>query len=242
MIDIHSHVVYDVDDGPSKIEDSIRMISEAEKLGIKEIISTLHFHENIYNLEKSVERFQKLSHRAIDFGIKLYLGYEIFINSIKIENLNRIEALTLQKSKYLLIEFPYFEFFPQYLELLYLVQQRNLIPIIAHPERCRYFIENVNVLDSFLEGGCMAQVDAASILGTYGRHSRNLAKYLIKNKKASFVASNAHFADDYSDWYKKAYAKVKKWAGEDYSYMVFSANGREIIESSHSSSLSFNIL
>ena len=232
MIDIHSHLLYGLDDGPSKIEDSIRMISAAQKQGIKVIISTIHFHESFYKFERIQEKFLKLASRALDFDIVLKLGYEVFINSMSCENFQKLKQFTLDNSKYLLIEFPFSEFPTFSLESIYLLQSEGIVPIISHPERCRFFVENYDVLLSFLESGCLVQLDIGSIVGVYGRHARNMAKRLIKSRKVHFVASNAHFADDYTDWFDKALFKVKKWSGVEYVDAVFNKNAEMITGSS----------
>ncbi len=230
MIDIHSHLLYGIDDGASKIEDSLRMISEAEKLGIKGIITTIHHHCNLYDNENDNEKFLELSDKAVDFGVALGMGYEVFINSVHKPDMKKAHTLTLNNTNYMLIEFPFSEFSNSNFETIYSLLNNNIIPIIAHPERTRSFIENQDVLMSFLECGCLLQVDVASVLGVYGRHARNLVKKLVCQNKIHFVASNAHFSNDYTEWYSNAYKTISRWAGSEYAGNVFFKNAQLILD------------
>jgi tyrosine-protein phosphatase YwqE len=87
MIDIHSHLIFGVDDGPSAIKESIRMALEAEKLGVKEIIATPHFSDLQFQTDKAVENFSALSSRIADCDIKLHIGYEVSINPFTVKRL-----------------------------------------------------------------------------------------------------------------------------------------------------------
>ncbi|GAE87214.1 CpsB/CapC family capsule biosynthesis tyrosine phosphatase [Acetivibrio straminisolvens] len=78
MIDIHCHVIFGVDDGPTTIKDSVRMILEADKIGVDKIIVTPHYKKNVYNSDNVLENFYKVKSRIKDFGIDLFLGYEVF--------------------------------------------------------------------------------------------------------------------------------------------------------------------
>jgi len=229
VIDIHCHLMYGVDDGPSKIDESIRMISEAEKVGVRYIISTPHYHGDLFKAEHVREKYQKLVGRALDFGITVKCGFEVFLTDQASDYTNKENRLTLNASNYMLIEFPYREVPSYNFASLEDLKSRGVTPIISHPERCRYFIENTDVLEKITSKGGLIQIDVASILGVYGRNTKALAKKLLKGNKAHFVASNAHFADDYKDWYLKAYNRVRSWVGSEYTNSLFNNNAEVIM-------------
>ena len=230
MVDLHSHIIYNVDDGPSSIEESLKMINEAGKAGIRRIIATPHFHEKVFEAERAFERFDELKWRAYGLGVVLYMGNEIFSSPHVIDLIKSGRCLTLNNSKYVLLEFP-FDAVPSYIfEVLNKFHSDGFIPIIAHPERNKFFLSEHEALKEFVEAGCLIQVDAGSITGVYGQHVKYLCRRLIKEHAVSFVASNAHFAEDYSDRYRKAYQTVKKWAGEEYTEKLFSDNAQKIID------------
>lgn len=233
MIDIHSHLVFSVDDGPSTIKESVRMVLEAEKLGIREIIATPHFNDQLYHPETTLENFQALESRVADFDVKLRLGHEVNIDVFMSGTNRELKGMTLDSSAYLLFELP-FDHIPAYSsELLYKFHLKKIIPILAHPERYRIFQKNFDSFIKFIESGCMVQIDAGSVAGAYGTEAKNFAQKVIKLNLAQFVASDAHCADDYKDWYLAAYNQVKRWAGHEYTEQLFYQTAKSIVSDSH---------
>lgn len=230
MIDVHSHLIFDVDDGPVSVKESLRMLLEAEKLGIKAIIATPHFNEDLYKSKKAYENFQELVLRTKDCGVELYMGYEVFINSYLYKIVKSRGDMTLNNSKYLLFELPS-DSIPVYSsEIVYRLHLDSIIPVIAHPERNRRFVKSLNSFIKFVECGCLVQIDAASIAGVYGNDVRNFAKELIKLDLVDFIASDAHCAEDYKNWYLKAFQQVKRWVGEQEAQKLFYFNPLKILE------------
>ncbi|OPZ94026.1 MAG: Tyrosine-protein phosphatase YwqE [Firmicutes bacterium ADurb.Bin419] len=228
MIDIHCHIIFGVDDGPSTIKDSVRMVLEAEKLGVKTIVTTPHFHKDIYNSDKVLENFYKIKSRIRDFGVELLLGYEVFLISSLNDVISKKDKYTLNKTKYLLFELP-FDIMPiNSNDLLLRLHAEGIVPIIAHPERNIYFVRNTQKFMDFIETGCLVQLDAASLVGVYGSKVQRFAKKLIDLNLVQFVASDAHKPEDYN-LYHKAYDIVKNWAGKEYSDKIFNYNQNVII-------------
>lgn len=228
MIDIHCHIIFGVDDGPSTVKDSIRMILEAEKIGVNKIIVTPHYNKNVYKPDKILENFYNVKSRIRDFGIDLFLGYEVFLVSSINDIFLQKDRYTLNKSKYLLFELP-FDIMPVNInETVLKLHAEGIIPIIAHPERNMYFVRNMQKFIDFIETGCLVQLDAASIVGIHGSNVKKFAKKLIDLNLVQFVASDAHKPEDY-ELYKKAYDIVKNWAGKEYSDKIFTYNQEVII-------------
>lgn len=197
MIDIHCHIIFGVDDGPSTIKDSVRMILEAEKIGVDKIIVTPHYNKSIYSSDKVVENFYKVKSRIRDFGIDIFLGYEVFLISSINEVFLQREQYTLNKSKYLLFELP-FDILPINInETVLKLHSEGIVPIIAHPERNMYYVRNMQKFIELIETGCLVQVDAASIVGIHGSNVKKFTKKLIDLKVVQFVASDAHKPEDY---------------------------------------------
>lgn len=229
MIDIHSHLIYSVDDGSQSIKESIRMVLEAEKVGVKAIVATPHFRESIYPAERIVENFNGLKARVEGCGVDLYLGCEVFITPFLPELLKHKSFLALAGSRYVLFELPA-DSVPVYSnEVIYKLNILDSMPILAHPERNRHFVKNFDSFLNLVERGCLIQIDAASIVGVYGIEAKNFAKKLIKLKMADFVASDAHCSEDYITRYTEAYERVCKWADQEYADIVFNKNPAKIL-------------
>jgi protein-tyrosine phosphatase len=229
MIDIHSHVIFGVDDGPSEIKESIRMVLEAEELGITDIIATPHFNREFCNTEKVNENYNEIKRRVAGCGINIHLGYEVSVSSL-ISSENRMNpGLALAKSKYLLFELP-FDNLPVYTyDIIQNMHSRNIIPVIAHPERNTDFLKNFDAFLGFVENGCLVQVDAPGILGFYGSKVKGFVKKIIKLNLVHFVASDSHCADDYTQYYLQAYNQVKHWVGEEHTKRLFEINPGRVL-------------
>ncbi len=229
MIDIHSHIISGVDDGPSTIEQSVAMAYQAQKAGIKTIIATPHAHESLFDSERLSDNYQELLYRIRDYDIVLKLGYEVFINPSMPGMEKKNIGLTMDDTRYLLFELPFNTLPGEGLGAIQSLRQKDIVPILAHPERNRNFIRNFNELTGYVNAGCLLQIDAASVLGIYGRDVREFAKKLIRWNRVDFVASNAHCAQDYVNWYMKAWSEVSKWSGEASANRLFQSNAENLL-------------
>ena len=230
MIDIHSHVIFDIDQGPSSLEQSVRMIYEAEEVGIKAIIATPQYNELNFNIQKVFDHFNELKLKIECCNVKLILGYEISTDSASFKNISNLKALTLGNSKYILLEFPNTGL-PAYcfIAMKKLIQQ-GYQPILAHPESNINFQNNISLLLSFKELGCLIQVDAASTIGIFSEKIRNFTRLLLFSDIVDFVASNARASFGYSEWFLKSYKKVSQWIGGEKADKLFSSNADVIMD------------
>lgn len=229
MIDIHSHILFGVDDGPSTLEQSATMVLEAEKAGIRTIVATPHYHEPLFETERLTDSCQELLYRVRNIDVTIKLGYEVFMNPFGQGNERIITGLTLDNSRYLLIELPFNASPGDGLEIIYSLRRKDVTPILAHPERNRNFVRDIKGIAAYIGAGCMIQADAASVVGIYGKDSKELVRKLIKRKQVDFIASNAHCAEDYALWYRKAFRTVAGWAGEEQAGRLFHYNAQGIL-------------
>jgi len=117
-------------------------------------------------------------------------------------------------------------------ELLYNLQLKGLIPIIAHPERNREIFENPDILAGLLERGILAQANSGSVTGLYGRKIRRTVMKLIKMGLIHFIASDAHTCGERSPVLVKAEAIVRRRFGSDTAESLFYKNGMIVLENS----------
>ncbi len=228
MIDIHSHIIPGVDDGPQTAELAAEILEEAKKAGLRTIIATPHYSEELHRNGTIDKNFEIVREKALRLNIAFLKGYEIKIRHYSAQMPEDYSDLTLGGSRYLLLELPH-DRVPSYtLELLYNLQLKDFIPVIAHPERCRRLAGNKQLFLEIADMGCLMQVDAGSIIGANGRGAKRFAKRIITSGKASFVASDAHDLAGYSKWYVKAYRKVKKWIGTQKADKLFVHNAEEL--------------
>ena len=139
MIDIHSHILYGVDDGPKSVEEALDMLEQAVEEGITEIISTSHSFHPQYNVLSSVVTQQVTSLQQhineLQIPLQIHCGQEVRLVENIISLLENGEILTLANSNYLLLELPS-STVPNYTKrIINQLQVRGITPIIAHPER-----------------------------------------------------------------------------------------------------------
>lgn len=197
MIDIHTHILFNVDDGSDTINESVALIKSAEKAGVTHIILTPHYTGSSlddYKNENVDENFKELSEEVNkrNINVKLFLGNEVAIYSNVYETLNDVKVKTLANSRYMLIEFPMQSNVGYCLNTIYEMKVRNIIPIIAHPERCECFKKDITLVEKAIEEGALIQVNLGSFFGDYGLKSKRIAKVLLKRNQIHFIATDNH--------------------------------------------------
>ena len=136
-IDIHSHLIYGVDDGSSSLEQSIKELEKIKKIGLEDVVCTPHFkHGNIEKIKKTKENYLELKKHALELGINLYIGNEIMYSDKMISLLNKKRILTLNNTNYVLIEFKRTENMDinHIIEILDELVENGYKPVLAHPE------------------------------------------------------------------------------------------------------------
>lgn len=196
MIDFHSHIIYDVDDGSQSIENSIEILKIAEKAGFNEIILTPHYMPNYYEVSKNdiknkIETIREECKKE-KINVTLYQANEIYITSNMVELLQNQIATTINDSKYVLFELPINEEPANLLEVIYSLLENKKVPIIAHPERYSYIQEEPNKLLELIENGILFQTNYGSIAGQFGKDAEKTAKELLQNNFIHFLGSDVH--------------------------------------------------
>ena len=217
MIDIHNHILIDVDDGPKTKEDAIALLKQANDEGVTEIIATPHHlsptFDNAYeNVQQKLNQLSELQETK-DLGIKLYPGQEIRISDQVLPQLRKGEAIGLNHSRYLLIEFPS-RGVPHYANRLFFeLQSEGYIPIIAHPERNKEISQNLDVLYNLINQGALVQLTSSSLQGIQGKKIQKISIQMIENNLVHFIASDAHHESQRPFIMKSLYnnKKLKKY-------------------------------
>lgn len=198
MIDIHNHILMDIDDGPQSINAMIDLLNQAKSEGINNIVVTPHHLHPKYNnniqLVKEEIKALKQNKDVQKLNINFYAGQEIRITDRIIDDINNGDIEGINNSNYLLLEFPSSEV-PHYTQrLFYELQTMGYIPIIAHPERNKAIVQNLDLLYELINGGALSQLTTSSLLGNFGSNVRRASLKIIDNNLAHFIASDAHSA------------------------------------------------
>lgn len=196
MIDIHTHIIPSVDDGPDTLEEAMRMLEDMADEGISRVISTSHFNSPQYDVSaeqviSGVEMLKKQI-KVQNIPIELLTGHEIRIYPSLLDDLLTGEALTLGNSRYVLIEFPSREV-PDFAEDVFTeLLSQNFIPVIAHPERNRELIEKPEKLYQFAKNGVLSQVTTGSLAGHFGSKIKETALHFVEQNLVHALGSDVH--------------------------------------------------
>lgn len=231
--DIHCHIVFDVDDGSKSFEQSLKALEQIKKSGIEQVICTPHFRSgNIDKILKTKENYLKLQEEAKKKNINLYFGNEILYSDKTIRLLERNRLLTLNNSKYVLVEFKRNERMniEHILDILESIKENGYIPVLAHPELYVNYREIANFY-KIKETGTLLQLDATSILKNKTKKKiYKFSKQLLDEKLIDVVASDSHCTSKRNHLsFKKAYKKIKRKYGIDYANILFKSNPSMIV-------------
>ncbi|WP_122638402.1 tyrosine-protein phosphatase [Romboutsia sp. Marseille-P6047] len=234
MIDIHCHILPGVDDGAVDLEEALEMARIAEKEGIKKIINTSHFHPEFKyimgeELVDIVDRFN-ITLKANKINLEVLLGNEIYYTDEIIENLDTLSFYTLNKSKYVLIEFSPMNIHKNLADVVYEVKLKGYTPVLAHVERYNNIIENPNIIYDCIKEGAIIQVNASSILGKHGKEIKRTSDILLDNNMVHIIASDAHGSERRRPQLKEAYNFVENKYSKEVADNLFNNNQSLIIK------------
>ena len=200
MIDIHSHILPAIDDGPETLGESIEIAKKAVEAGTKTIVASPHTLNGLYrnNRNKILSEVNSFSQRLKERGIPLDVipGADVALTPELIPCLDSGDLMTISDGgKYLLVELqPYY--IPEKIhEIIFALKTRGVTPVITHPERDALIMKNSEILDGFIERGCLSQLTAMSITGGFGKRIRTFSAHLIRSGRVHIIASDCHSSE-----------------------------------------------
>ena len=197
MVDMHSHIINEIEDGSMSIEMTINMLKKAEESGTTDIIATPHFMRGRFEVEykdviKRAEELKKIV-KENNIHINIYVGQEVYYSKNLLEYYNDKIIGTINNTKYMLIELPMLEFdIDEVINTIYELQIRGIVPIIAHPERYKPFIKKPSMINKLINEGMLFQMNAGSISGDFGKDVKKTAAKYLEHNVYSFIGSDAH--------------------------------------------------
>ncbi|MDQ4075839.1 MAG: hypothetical protein M3220_06270 [Chloroflexota bacterium] len=220
MIDLHCHILPDVDDGAPDWEGTLAMMAQAAEAGTRIMVATPHSHDfwrgEMPCRETIVQLAGEAQERAVQVGLELQVlpGQECLIHPNLVEELEQGKWLTLAGSKTLLLELPFSLWPPATESLVFDLQQAGYTILLAHPERYSDVAKNPNLVFDLVEKGVYTQVTRTSIMGAFGNRPREVARLLLEHGLAHVLASDAHTTRGRNPRLADAYSQVREWIGE----------------------------
>lgn len=234
MIDIHSHILNNVDDGSTSLENTLEILKKAENAGFTDVILTPHYIEGYYENKRSdmhcrIRNLKKVLYRE-NIIVNLHQGNEIFLTENSPELIKRGDIATLGNTRYVLFEVPFSGKMMNLEEIIYKIKDLGLIPVLAHPERFSFIQENPDNLIKMLKMGVLAQSNYGSFMGFYGKEVQQTAEVLLQNKLIQFLGSDTHKHGQIYENIDKILRKIKSISGDDkYINEITTTNARDML-------------
>lgn len=219
MIDIHTHILYGVDDGAKNISDSMGMLDEEREQGVTKVILTPHYgpkfgHPDVKLIKENFDVIKEKAQRYYP-EIQLYLGSELYYQQNTISDLEQGKALTMNGTRYVLVEFGVTDSFSYIFRAIQSFVYAGYIPIIAHVERYEAIFGDMDKLVKLIDIGAYIQINAESLIGGIFDRRASFCKKIIKEGLVHFLGSDCHDFRTRKPNMKQAEAVVlKKKAGQ----------------------------
>ena len=230
MIDIHVHILPEMDDGSQSLEESLDMLRIAVESGVNAMVATPHcnipgVYDNYYDVAY-LNSFRRLTERIQEEQIPITLipGMEVFMTSDIPDLLKQKKLITINQGPYLLVEFA-FDLPGEYMtSMLQPLKQQGVIPVIAHPERYDAIQREMRILQKWQDCGYAIQINKGSLEGDLGAREQDAAFWALEKGLCSVVASDAHSPIERNPWMKDIYEDLLEDFDEKYLEILFCEN------------------
>jgi protein-tyrosine phosphatase len=231
MIDLHAHILPEVDDGPRDMLEAVSMLRCAAAAGTTDIAATSHCNPEFPFDPAEMERRIAAVQAATGPAPRIHYGCELHLT---IENIDRALASpstwSIAHRGWLLVEFSDLLVPHTTTEILDRLIKGGLRPIIAHPERNPLLERRLQELESWTGMGCRVQVTANSLTGRFGGTARKTAERLLERGLVHILASDAHGIGDRSPALDSAWRHVETRYGAEAARRLFEENPRAMLE------------
>jgi protein-tyrosine phosphatase len=234
LVDIHCHLLPAIDDGAANLDEAVAMARMAVEDGIQTVIATPHqlgnFPENQGDdIRQRVFALQEqLDSRQIP--LQILAGGDVRIEDGMVEAIRSGEVVTLaDRRRHVLLELPH-EFYFSLEPVLTQLAGQEISGILSHPERNQGILRQPAVLGSLVEAGCLMQVTAGSLCGTFGKASKKLACQMVCDGLVHFVATDAHGIRVRRPRLSRAFRRVVKLVGREAAEVLFCDNPARVAE------------
>jgi protein-tyrosine phosphatase len=234
LVDIHCHILPDIDDGPDDWDASLAMARMAVADGIATVIATPHqLGRHSANDGEQIRRLvaalnQRLAAERIP--LRVLPGGDVRIEADMVQKVVRGEVVSLaDRRRHVLLELPHDLFFPLG-RLIEELSAKHMIGILSHPERNRAIQREPALVPPLVAAGCLMQVTAGSLLGEFGERSQQISEWLLERNLVHFVASDGHNTSSRKPELSAARLRVAELAGEELAERLCAVNPSQVAE------------
>lgn len=209
-VDIHSHLLYGIDDGAKTFEDSLKLVQALQGFGVSRFITTPHVMQHVWNnsadqiKSREADTVLELEKNQITIPFRAAAEYMLDDNFVQ---LFQTEKLLTLKKNYVLVEMSYINAPIQLYAFLFDLQVAGYIPVLAHPERYLFYHHNFEEYGKLKKAGCLFQLNLLSVMGYYGNEIAKIAEKLLQKGMYDFVGSDVHHANHIAAFNQKVKLK-----------------------------------
>ncbi len=233
FIDLHLHLLWNVDDGCRTPEDSLSLAQTLVQLGFVEVAPSPHNRSEYADKATCLARLKELEVLLAEHRVPLKVhpnAENFFLDEGLLVNVNTEAFRPMGKTgKFMLVEAPYQTPLPHLLEIIFRLKLKQVTPVIAHPERCAEF-ERKGRAAQAVAAGAVLQLDFGALTGRYGRMAENLARSFLADGLYAIAATDIHSPTKAQDWLEKSFVALEKAVGAAGLKLLFSSNPRRILE------------
>ena len=220
MIDLHTHILPGIDDGVKTEDDAVEFAKVAAADGITTIVATPHYRDGFYvNARPEVLSGVAARRRRLEaegVPVTLVPGAEIHICPDLVERVRSGHAPTLaDNGRTVLFELSMSQYPFELENVVYGMRLAGLQVLVAHPERIRYFQEDIRRYEALVHQGAFGQITTGSLLGVFGDDVEEFSEELVRKKLVHVVASDAHNVRGRPPVLTAAVARIGRLVGDD---------------------------
>lgn len=196
MIDLHCHLLPGIDDGAKDLDMSLAMARIAVADGITTTACTPHILPGVYKntgttITAAIVRLREAL-AAAGIQLRLVAGADVHVAPDLVTRLRNGQVLTINSSRYLLLEPPHHVLPPRMEDHIFGLQAAGYVPIITHPERLSWIESHYEFVRRLVYGGNLMQLTAGSLLGRFGRRPAYWAERMLDDGLCHLLATDAH--------------------------------------------------
>jgi protein-tyrosine phosphatase len=193
VVDIHSHILPEVDDGPKSWDVCVAMCKAAAADGITHMVATPHANERYHYDREYMQGLAANLQKLVGSSLKIGLGCDFHLSIDNIQDaIAHPTRYVIEGTRYLLVEFSNYSVPQQTTDSFLKLGDCGITPIITHPERNPILRENLQRVVEWAEQGCVVQMTGSALTGFWGERTRRAAQWLLEHQVAHVLATDAH--------------------------------------------------
>lgn len=242
MIDIHSHIIYGVDDGPKTLDESLNLLKEAYHQGVRQVVATSHRRKGMFETpeETILSHFLVVKAQVKEQlpDLQLFYGGELYYSSQMMEQLEKGHFPTLNGTRFALVEFSSNTPYKDIHQAVSKVSLLGITPVLAHIERYHTLAFDDKKVKDLIQMGAYTQINSVHVtkpklFGDSLKEYKKRARFFLDKNLVHCVASDMHNLDSRKPYMKEAYDLIAKAYGAERAVDLFITNPQTLLDNQY---------